>query len=921
MKRGITTLLLASALLPLNALAQILSVTPAFPSQNDTVTIIYDATEGNGALTGVVPVYAHAGLITNQSTSPTDWKHVQGNWGTTDASVLMTNLGNNLHKIEYHMPTFYGFGSSVIVQKMAFVFRNGNGTIVGRDPNGNDIYYDVYPANAGLIAQFLAPETTQLISSGDSLEFVIAATQKSDFKIYDNGTLVYQDSTKQDNFYLGSTLGGIHTVVLQADHDTSTVYDTAYYAVQGPLNVGVMPSGREQGINELNDTTVFFKLYAPFKNRVYCLTSLNDFLPDTLNAMTRTPGGSWWFLEMTVPAGQPFTYQYMIDGDLRVADPYSEQVLDPWNDGYISSATYPNLPDYPTGKTTGIVSLYETAKPVYQWKNSTFNAPDKEELLIYELLIRDFVSTRNYQSLIDTLDYIERLGVNAIELMPNSEFEGNSSWGYNPSFHMALDKYYGTPDKFREFVDSCHSRGIAVIMDQVFNHAFGQNPIAQMWWDSGNNRPAANNPYMNQNCPHPPNCWGNDFDHYVQPTRDYMDRINTYWIENFNIDGIRFDFTKGFTNSSNADSYQSTRIAALKRMADECWNVDQDFYVILEHWGPNQEEKELSDYGMLLWGNAAHQYYEAAMGYTPDSDFKWGIYKERGWNDKHLISYMESHDEERASYKIKTYGNSSGGYDTKTLATRADRIIQASAFFYTIPGPKMIYMFEELGYDISIDNPCRVCEKPILWNYYNDQHRQKIYFYMASMMDMRKKYDVFNTSNFTYALNGASKRINLNSSSMNATVVGNFDVVQKDVYPNFQQTGIWYDYFSGDSITVTNASAPISFAPGEWHIYTDVKLTDAAFMDITEAGLTNLKPFMVYPNPSAGVVDILLDFPQGTAVAWSLRDVRGKVAAQGSLVTDGPQITGLDFAALPKGAYILQLQTPAEVYAERLLLN
>ena len=914
-------MILAVALLPLTVGAQILSVTRAFPSQNDTVTIIYDATEGNGALTGVVPVYAHAGLITNQSTSPTDWRHVQGNWGTADASVLMTNLGNNLHKIEYHMPSFYGFGSSVVVQQMAFVFRNASGSIVGRDPNGSDIYYDVYPANGGLIAQFLAPETTQLINSGDSLEFVVAATQKSNFKIYDNGTLVYQDSTKQDNFYLSSTAGGIHTVVLQAEYDTTAVYDTAYYAVQGPLNVGVLPGGMEQGINELNDTTVFFKLYAPFKNRVYCLTSLNDFLPDTLNAMTRTPGGAWWFLEMTVPAGQPFTYQYMMDGDLRVADPYSEQVLDPWNDGYISSATYPNLPSYPTGNTTGIVSLYETAKPAYQWSNTTFNAPDKEELLIYELLIRDFVSTRNYQSLIDTLDYIERLGVNAIELMPNSEFEGNSSWGYNPSFHMALDKYYGTPDKFREFVDSCHSRGIAVIMDQVFNHAFGQNPIAQMWWDSGNNRPAANNPYMNQNCPHPPNCWGNDFDHFVQPTRDYIDRINTYWIENFNIDGIRFDFTKGFTNSSNADSYQATRISALKRMADECWNVDPDFYVILEHWGPNQEEKELSDYGMLLWGNAVHQYYEAAMGYTPDSDFKWGIYKERGWNDKHLISYMESHDEERASYKIKTYGNASGGYDTKTLATRADRIIQASAFFYTIPGPKMIYMFEELGYDISIDNPCRVCEKPILWNYYNDQHRQKIYFYMASMMDMRKKYDVFNTSNFTYALNGSSKRINLNGASMQATVVGNFAVTQKDVYPNFQHTGTWYDYFTGDTLTVSNATAPISFAPGEWHIYTDVKLTDAAFMDVAEVEWAETKPFMVFPNPSTGWVDVVFDFPQGTSVEWSLRDVRGKMAAQGSLVTDGPQITDFDFTALPKGAYILQLQTPTEAYTERLLLN
>ena len=241
MTRGIKTLILVAALLPIMVGAQILSVTPAFPAQNDTVTIIYDATEGNGALTGVIPVYAHAGLITNQSTSPTDWRHVQGNWGTADASVLMTNLGNNLHKIEYHMPSFYGFGSSVVVQRMAFVFRNASGSIVGRDPIGSDIYYDVYPANAGLIAQFLAPETTQLINSGDSIEFVVAATQKSNFKIYDNGTLVYQDSTKQDNFYLSSTAGGIHTVVLQAEYDTTTVYDTAYYAVQGPLNVGVLP--------------------------------------------------------------------------------------------------------------------------------------------------------------------------------------------------------------------------------------------------------------------------------------------------------------------------------------------------------------------------------------------------------------------------------------------------------------------------------------------------------------------------------------------------------------------------------------------------------------------------------------------------------------------------------------------------------
>ena len=900
--------------------AQVLSVTPAFPSQNDTVTIIYDATQGNAALTGVIPVYAHAGLITNQSTSATDWKHVQGNWGTADVSVLMTPLGNNLHKITYHMPTFYGFGSGVAVQKMAFVFRNANGTTVGRATSGSDIYYDVYPANAGLIAQFMSPESTQLIAMNDSIEFVIASTAKCDMKVYDNGNLVYQDSTKQDSFFLSDTIPGLHTVVLEASDSSSTVYDTAYYSVAPVLNVAVLPGGMEMGINELNDTTVFFKLYAPGKNRVFVLTSLNDYMPDTHNAMTRTPGGAWWFTEFTVPAGQTFNYQYLIDGNLRVADPYSTQILDPWNDGYISAATYPNMPSYPSGKTTGNVTLYQTAKTPYQWKNTTFQAPNQEELVIYELLIRDFVTSRNYQTLIDTLDYIDRLGVNAIELMPNSDFEGNSSWGYNPMFHMALDKYYGTPDKFKEFVDSCHSRGIAVIADQVFNHAYGLNPIAQMWWDATNNRPAANNPYMNQTCPHPPNCWGNDFDHYVQPTRDYMDRINTFWINEYNIDGIRFDFTKGFTNSSNADSYQSTRISALKRMADTLWDINPDFYVILEHWGPDQEEKELSNYGMMLWGNVVHAYYEAAMGYTANSDFKWGIHKERGWNDKHLITYMESHDEERTAFQIKSYGNSNGSYDTKTLATLAERKILTSAFMYTIPGPKMLYMFEELGYDVSINNPCRICEKPILWNYYQNQHRQKIYFYTAAMINMRKKYGVFNTNNFNYALNGGAKRINLNSTDTNVTVVGNFRVTQGAVYPNFQHTGTWYDYFTGDSVVVSNATAPITFAPGEWHIYSDVKLEKAAFMELEELR-EPLKPFALYPNPSEGELDFLADFAEGVEVRWELTDLNGKSVRKAHFVSEHLEVKKLDFTQLPSGVYMLNIQAGSEWFVEKIILQ
>ncbi|REK61219.1 MAG: hypothetical protein DWQ49_04750, partial [Bacteroidetes bacterium] len=227
---------------------QILNITPAFPSQNDTITVIYDATEGNGALTGYTPVYAHAGLITNASTTPTDWKHVQGNWGTADPNVLMTSLGNNLHKLEYHIPTYYGFGSNVTVQKLAFVFRNANGTVVGRAADGSDIYYDIYPANAGLIAQFMKPESTLLISPTDSLETVVAASRFCDLKVYDNGTLVFQDSSKQETFYLSDTVPGMHTVILEATDSSTTVYDTIQYAVEPPLQVATLPGGMEMGL-------------------------------------------------------------------------------------------------------------------------------------------------------------------------------------------------------------------------------------------------------------------------------------------------------------------------------------------------------------------------------------------------------------------------------------------------------------------------------------------------------------------------------------------------------------------------------------------------------------------------------------------------------------------------------------------------
>src|SRR5688572_3735726 len=108
MKKLVRGLVCAFIFMALSLEAQVVRINPVFPRVDDDVTITFDATEGNGALTGISPVYAHTGVITSASTSGTDWKHVQGNWGTPDPKVLMTPLGNNLHSISFNIRDFYG---------------------------------------------------------------------------------------------------------------------------------------------------------------------------------------------------------------------------------------------------------------------------------------------------------------------------------------------------------------------------------------------------------------------------------------------------------------------------------------------------------------------------------------------------------------------------------------------------------------------------------------------------------------------------------------------------------------------------------------------------------------------------------------------------------------------------------------------
>src|SRR5687768_915293 len=269
--------------------------------------------------------------------------------------------------------------------------------------------------------------------------------------------------------------------------------------------------------------------------------------------MNKTPDGNYWWIRISgLTPGAEYAFQYLVDGVLKIADPYAEKILDPANDATIPAATYPGLLTYPVGQS-GIVSVLQTAAPAYNWQVNNFTRPDKRGLIIYELLLRDFLAAHDWKTLRDTLGYLKNLGVNAIEIMPFNEFEGNLSWGYNPDFYFAPDKYYGPKNTLKRFIDSAHSKGIAVVMDIALNHTYGSSPMVQLYFDAANNRPAANNPWYNPTPRHAFNV-GYDMNHESLATRYFVSRVTQHWLQEYKIDGFRFDLSKGFTQTLTCDA-------------------------------------------------------------------------------------------------------------------------------------------------------------------------------------------------------------------------------------------------------------------------------------------------------------------------------------------------------------------------------
>ena len=812
---------------------------PVCPDADKPCTIKFNPASGNPLYSYTGELYAHLGVVVDG-----EWKFVPSDWGTTDEKVHFKKVADNSWelKLEPTVREYFQSGETPVT-KLAIIVRTADGSIKSHDAD--------------------------------------------------------QFCSATDNKYKAEEF------------------------VPDDLVTKKLPEGVEHGINYNADGSVTFVLYdkdKDGKSHKYCyiVGDWNDWTRKTEGAMYYDGSkGCWWITLDGFDADKEYRFQYRLGNssgsDTYVSDPYTEIVYDEWNDQYIQG-----VPAFPAGAKQ-LVSAFQINRPAYAWKHSDFKVEDKNDLVIYEMLFRDFTKNQNIAGAMSQLDYIENLGVTAVQLMPIQEFDANLSWGYNPNHWFALDKYYGTREEYKAFIDECHARGLAVIVDVVYNHATGSHPWTKMWWNG--NATAENNPFFNVAPAHPYNVY-HDMNHENAMVKEHVKRSLEYLLTEYDVDGFRFDLTKGFTQKQTDPDvaawgrYDQSRVDILKGYADHIWSVNEDAVVIFEHLSDWDEEKVLAEYGIQLWRNVNHEYRTAVNGGTGNFS---NMYSDAPFGG--FVGYMESHDEERLCYGTggsgdgswglcgtmtnwssditmvqdgpfvvarnvtftdadefklrfagdwgRNYGTATKGYklpldkeykltsnaqdmkapsagtydvyfceplETIWVMTAGKRPVEpeieigdaedphvvamrragaSAAFFLTVPGPKMIWQFGEIGYDYTIEYNGRTGEKPVVTDeYMADPARKALYDTYAALLKFRRENPRFfdKDAKFEWTPSGSIKKITCSVDGKTFHVIGNFG---KTIATVNLPEGQWKDYMN-DNTSFT--SGTVTLKEGEFKL-------------------------------------------------------------------------------------------------------
>ena len=906
--------------------AQVVTSSPAIIQQSSTgIEITFYASRGSGGLKGTTTCYAHTGVITNKSASNSDWKYAPAYWGENLDKYKLKLIGTNKWKLTIgDIRSYYGITDPTeVVKKLAFVFRNTDGSQTGKEEGDGDIFIDVYPD--GLAVNVTTNVSGNILTDATSNVTLTAnATLSADINLYINSVSSTPIASASGVTTLSKAYTfpkGDYSVIAEAKNGSDVVRDTLSLCHRNDSQNATYSGTLKEGANVNADGTVTFCLYAPQKSNVMLIGEWNDYKATNSQVMNYQGDKYFWITISSLDMDKEYGYYFVVDDNISVADPYAKLILDPWNDKYINenATIYPNLKPFPTKVGNIIIAVFHGNESKYNWEVSNFTPPAKDNLVIYELLFRDFTDEKSVNAAIAKLDYLQGLGINAIELMPIQEFDGNNSWGYNPNFYFAPDKAYGTKEAYQRFIDECHKRGIAVILDIVLNHSWGQHPWCKMYWDSTNNRPSADNPFQNAVAPHN---WsvGNDWKQENTHVQDYFCDMLKYWIQEYKVDGYRFDLAKGlgasnsYANDYDGSAYNASRVAIMKKYTDAIKNANSNAYAIYEYFVASSEENEMGNYGGMSWKKMTYPYTQAAEGYADGSSFIGMRAQDEGRPAGSTVGYMESHDEERVAYAQKTYG-ASGIKDN--LENSMCRLGANAAFSFLVPGAKMIWQFGELGYDESLTyGGSNVDPKPTHWEYLDNEYRKGLYNSYSEIIKIRvANPDLFN-SDFSWNAsqsdwnNGRMLKAYNASSNKELVAVYNTTPSQLNFTYDFKNKSANYyinskSYNTAPSINV--ASSLITVPAHSYVVVTnmaDPSGVEDIIGDANDANLIN-----IYPNPATDVIRINSDAVKSLEIYSITGSLVGKAFGENSV----------DVSNLAKGNYLVRIATDNSIITRKLI--
>lgn len=680
------------------------------PLQEDSqdVTIFFHADQGNKGLQGVGPetkVYAHTGVCLSNGGQ---WVNAPS-WGDNSPKYELQYVSTNLWKLYIgDIREYYGITDPAVnVTKLAFVFRSADCKKEGKGEGNTDIFVDVVDAGLQVALESNLPGTLVTPSTA-KVTFKVGATKESDITLSINGEVIGEalsaKTLVQEYTFSGPGNYEVKAVAKAGDDKAERV--EMYCYASDSQQAGYPGGTPKMGPVKNSDGSVTFCLGAPGKSSVILVGEWNGYQVSNEHVMNYTDVDGMRYFWVTVKGldnDRMYGYYFLVDGSKKVGDPYARLVLDPWNDKYLATNVFPGLPQYPDDKIQNVpLAIYQGSINDYDWKVENFKGVDSSDLIIYELLFRDFTGTEGkalgdgtVRGAIEKIPYLKKLGVNAIELLPIMEFNGNISWGYNPNFYFAPDKAYGTPDDYKEFIDICHQNGMAVILDMVFNQSDGLHPWYQMYQPG-------ENPFYNLDAPHAYSVL-NDWNQGYPMVQEQWADVLRYWMTEYKFDGFRFDLVKGlgdndsYVNSGDnaTNSYNASRVARMRELQKVVEEINPNAYFINENLAGSKEENEMAATGQLNWANINNAGCQFAMGYSSESDMnRFYAPKDGGRLWGSTVSYLESHDEQRLAYKQNQWGVA----EIKgKLEPSMARLGSAAAQMILAPGAHMIWQFSEIG--------------------------------------------------------------------------------------------------------------------------------------------------------------------------------------------------------------------------------